>query len=182
MAKQTFIALLRGINVGGNNPVPMAGLRTACAELGLDDVQTYIQSGNVIFSSALSASRLESDLEAAIAKRFGLTIPVVIRPAKQWDSYAASNPFLEASQSQPNLVMLGLSKSKPKSDAEAELQKRAGEDETIVVHGDAIWIHFGGGAGRSKITPSVLDRAAGSPVTMRNWRTVLKLREMAGGK
>jgi uncharacterized protein (DUF1697 family) len=182
LRKQTYIALLRGINVGGRNPVPMAALREACETLGWENVRTYIQSGNVLFSSNLPAVRLENDLEAAIVKRFGLTIAVVVRSAQQWESLADANPFVAAAESQPNLVMLGLSKAKPKRDAEAELQKRAGEGEAIAVRAGAIWIYFGNGAGRSKITPSVLDRAAGSPVTMRNWRTVLKIREMAGAK
>ena len=178
MSEQTFIALLRGINVGGKNPVPMAGLRTACEERGLQNVRTYIASGNVVFSSHSSATRLENELEAAITKRFGLAIPVVIRTANEWERLAASNPFPDASESHPNLVMLGLAKSKVKVHAEAELQKRAAADEAVAVRDDAIWIHFGSGAGRTKITPAILDRAAGSPVTMRNWRTVLKLLEL----
>lgn len=180
MRKQTRVALLRGINVGGNNPIPMAALRETCESLGWESVRTYIQSGNVLFSSNLQGVRLESELEAAIAERFGLKIAVVVRTAAQWEELAAANPFADAAGTEPNLVMLGLSKAKPKDGAEAELRQRAGASESIVLRGDAIWIHFGGGAGRSKITPLLLDRAAGSPVTMRNWRTVLKIREMLG--
>lgn len=179
--EQTFVALLRGINVGGHNPVPMSELREACEALGWLDVRTYIQSGNVIFRSSSTAARLSGELEGAIANRFGLTIAVVVRTAKQWEHYAKANPFADAADAHPNLVMLGLSKAKPKADAAAELRKRASADETILVSGDAIWIHFGSGAGKTKITPSLLDRAVGSPVTLRNWRTVLKLRELANG-
>jgi uncharacterized protein (DUF1697 family) len=76
--------------------------------------------------------------------------------------------------------MLALAKNPPKTDAVEQLQQRASGGERIVQVGDALWLHFPNGVGNSKLTPAVLDRLVGSPVTMRNWRTVLKLHEMAG--
>lgn len=174
------VALLRGINVGGRNRVPMAELRALCGELGWADVETYIQSGNLVFSSGDGPARLEAELERAIERRFGLAIPVLVRTAAQWAAYAASNPFPEATEAEPNLVMLALSKAAPAPDAVAALQPRAADGERIVRTGDALWIYFAGGAGRSKLTPAVLDRLVGSPVTTRNWRTVVRLAELAG--
>ncbi len=176
----TFIALLRGINVGGHNKVPMAELRPLCAELGWGDVQTYIQSGNLVFTAGGAPAALENELERAIERRFGFKVSVLVRAAKDWPAYIKGNPFPEASEKEPNAVMLGLSKSPPKADAEKGLRERATHGERIVQVGEALWIHFSDGVAGSKLSPGLLDRLVGSPVTTRNWRTVLKLGEMAG--
>ncbi|MBR9991042.1 MAG: DUF1697 domain-containing protein [Gemmatimonadetes bacterium] len=177
----TCIALLRGINVGGRNRIPMAGLREVSTDLGWADVRTYIQSGNVIFGAAEAPSRLEADLERAILLNFGLKIAVLIRTAGEWADCVAGNPFPDESAAEPNRVMLGLAKNPPKPGAADRLQERASSGERVIAAGDALWAHFPAGAGTSKITPALLDRLAGSPVTMRNWRTVLKLDELARG-
>jgi uncharacterized protein (DUF1697 family) len=174
------IALLRGINVGGHNKIPMAELRALCGDLGWTDVQTYIQSGNLIFRAAGEVRELEKALEGAIERRFGLEIPVMVRAASEWSCYLNGNPFPEASQREPNLVMLALSKAPPRQDAVAALVERAAGGERIVQVDDALWIHFAGGAARSKLAPALLDRLVGSPVTTRNWRTTLKLAELCG--
>ncbi len=176
----TFIALLRGINVGGHNKIPMAELRSLCAELGWKDVQTYIQSGNVVFTAGAAPAVLEAELERAIERRFGLVIAVIVRAATDWPAYAKSNPFPEASEKEPKAVMLALSKAPPKADAETALRERAVHGERIVQAGDALWIHFSDGVAGSKLSPALVDRLVGSPVTARNWRTVLKLGELAG--
>lgn len=182
MSKKTFVALLRGINVGGRNKVPMPELRSLAAGLGWEDVASYIQSGNLLFAADGEAVQFESELEEAIERRFGLSISVLVRAAADWPAYVAGNPFPEASRREPNLVMLALSKEPPKPDAVERLEERAAGGERVVRVGDALWIHYAGGAGRSKLTPALLDRCAGSAVTTRNWRTVLKLDELARGR
>jgi uncharacterized protein (DUF1697 family) len=178
MPHERFIALLRGINVGGRNKVPMEALRGACAGLGWLDVQTYIQSGNLIFRAAAAPEALETALEDVIAQQFGLAIPVIVRPAAAWPAIVAGNPFPQESAATPNLVMLLLAKRPPNPDAVAQLQERAADGERLARAGDALWVHYANGAGRSKLTPALLDRLAGSPVTARNWNTVLKLNEL----
>ena len=172
------VALLRGINVGGNTRLPMQPLRELCEELGWREVQSYIQSGNVVFSADATAPELEAELEQGVKRRFGLSVPAIVRGGADWIAFVAGNPFPGESAREPNLVMLALAKSPPKADAEGALRERATNGEQIVRVGDALWIHFAGGAGRSRISPGLLDRAVGSPVTTRNWRTVLKLDEM----
>jgi len=105
---QSFIALLRGVNVSGRNKVPMADLRSACGKLGWADIQTYIQSGNLIFSACATEKALEHELEKLIEKQFGIVIPVIVRSAASWPNYVKNNPFREASQTEPNHVMLCL--------------------------------------------------------------------------
>lgn len=174
----TWIALLRGVNVSGRNRVPMAELRALGEEQGWENVQTYIQSGNLIFTAPGTANGLEKKLGEMIKTAFGVSVPVLVRSAEDWPDLIGSNPFPEASKSEPNLVMLCLAQSALKAGAAELLRERAAESERIVPK-NGLWIHFGGGVARSKLTPAVLDRAAGSSVTARNWRTVLKLGEMA---
>jgi uncharacterized protein (DUF1697 family) len=179
MGTATFIALLRGINVTGHNKIPMPELRTLCEGLGWGAVQTYIQSGNLVFHADGAPEALEAELERAITGRFGLTIPVIVRAAASWPGYVADNPFPEASDREPNLVMLALSKAAPKADAAERLRERAASGERIAQTGDAIWVHYPQGVGTSKLSPALFDRLVGSPVTARNWRTTLKLGELA---
>jgi uncharacterized protein (DUF1697 family) len=180
MALVRYIALLRGINVTGRNKIAMPELRAACAELGWQDVQTYIQSGNLIFQADAAAEAVEAALGKAIDQRFGLSIPVIVRAASDWPAYVQANPYPKESEREPNLVMLALSKARPKPDAAEKLQERAASGERIAQAGDALWIHYPQGAGRSKLSPALFDRLVGSPVTARNWRTVLKINELAG--
>ncbi len=179
MAPKTFIALLRGINVGGRNMIPMPELRSLCAELGWQHVQSYIQSGNLVFQAQSTPTKLETELEHAIERRFGLSIQIIVRAAAVWPDYVRDNPFPDASESEPNAVMLALSKLAPKADAVQKLQERAVNKERIIQVRDALWLHFAAGVAKSKLSPALLDRLVGSPVTARNWRTVLKLDEMA---
>jgi uncharacterized protein (DUF1697 family) len=180
MTINTCIALLRGINVSGHNKIPMAELRQLCTGLGWEDVQSYIQSGNLVFRSGSPPVELEIELEAAIQSQFGYSIPVVVRSAQGWASYIANNPFPEAALKEPNWVLLTLSKQPPNEDTKAGLLERADKGERVAQVGDALYIHYPDGVGRSKLTPALLDRLVGSPVTARNWRTALKLGEMAG--
>lgn len=179
MSLITFIALLRGINVSGHNKIPMAELRTLCTQLGWQDVQSYIQSGNLVFQATTTPVNLETDLEQAIEHHFGLSIPIIVRTAIDWSTYFKSNPYPTKSQDEPNRVMLALSKAPPQPGAVEELQQRANNGEHITQIGDTLWIYYGSGAGKSKLSPALFDRLVGSPVTMRNWRTVLKLDELA---
>jgi uncharacterized protein (DUF1697 family) len=158
----------------------MAELRVLCADLGWSDVQSYIQSGNLVFKSVASPARLEAELEQAVERHFGLSISILVRAATDWPGYIRGNPYPDASQSEPNRVMLALSKAPPKRDVVEKLRERAADCERIVQVDDALWLYYGGGAGKSKLTPTLLDRVVGSPVTARNWRTVLKLNEMVG--
>lgn len=156
----------------------MPELRAVGDLLGLADVQTYIQSGNLVFAADGPPPVVERTLEAAIAERFGAPIPVILRTAREWRGFLDANPFPEASASEPNLVMLALSKAPLAEGAAAALQGRAAAGERVQEAGGGLWIHFAGGSARSKITPAVLDRLAGSSVTTRNWRTVVRLGEL----
>jgi uncharacterized protein (DUF1697 family) len=177
-----ILLLLRGVNVGGHRKVPMEALRQTCRDIGFGDVESYIQSGNLVLSAPGGAEAAATMLETAIEQRFGFAVDVVARTARQWAANAAGSPFPEAAEKQPNLLHLALSKQKPKPGALAALRERAQAGELIEASGDARWVLFPNGVARSKLSPAVFDKAVGSPVTARNWRTVLKLHEMAGAR
>ena len=172
-----MVALLRAVNVGGRK-LPMAELRALGAELGWQDVATYIQSGNVVFTASGKPDALAKILEDAVAKRFGFESPVIVRTAAQWAEYPPANPFPQAARDEPSRLMLLLSKSPPAKGAEEAIQARAVAGEQVKRAGDALWFHYPEGAGTSKLTPSLIDRAVGSPATARNYRTVATLLEM----
>jgi uncharacterized protein (DUF1697 family) len=173
-----LIALLRAVNVGGRK-LPMAELRALCVELGWTEVETFIQSGNVVFGAAGQGDALEAELEEAIARRFGFHSDVMVRSAASWASILAANPFAQASEAEPSRVLVGVSQGKLESGAAEAVAAKAVAGERVEQAGGALWFHYPAGVGTSRITPALIDRAAGSPVTARNWRTMLKLGEMA---
>ena len=172
-----MVALLRAVNVGGRK-LPMADLRVLCAELGWRDVATYIQSGNLVFTAPGKAGEIEEALEQALEKEFGLDVPVIVRSQAEWARYPAENPFPTAARDEPAKLHLLLSKRSPAKGAAEAIEARAKAGEQVKQAGDALWLHYPEGAGTSKPTPSLIDRAIGSPGTARNYNTVMKLKEM----
>jgi uncharacterized protein (DUF1697 family) len=173
------IALLRAVNVGGRK-LPMAELREICAALGWTEVETYIQSGNVVFAAPGPTLELETSLERAIEQRFGYWSDVIIRSTDQWRALLAANPLAQEAEAEPSRVLVGLAKARLHPGAAEAIQAKAAAGERVEQAGEALWFHYPAGVGTSKLTPSLIDRSAGSPVTARNWRTMLKLAEMAG--
>jgi uncharacterized protein (DUF1697 family) len=173
-----FIAFLRAVNVGGRI-VKMAELRVLCGEMGWREVATYIQSGNIVFESDGKAPALEAALEKGMEKGFGFAAPVMVRTPAQLRMIVEANPFPGPSEVEPSRVALGLCKEKPKAGAAEAILAKAQAGEKVVGAGGELWFHYPNGIGTSKLTPALIDRAAGSPVTARNWRTILKLLEMA---
>jgi uncharacterized protein (DUF1697 family) len=174
-----MVALLRGINVGGNRKVPMRELHDLATKAGLSEVATYIQSGNLVFEAEKrSTTAVISLLETALEKHFGFPVEVVVRSATQWKKYAAGSPFPDAERLRPHLLLLGLAKTPFAAGMAAKLTERATQEERIKIVGDAIWVDFAKSVGRSKLTPAFFNRVADGSVTMRNWKTVLKLNEM----
>lgn len=169
------VALLRGINVGGNKKVPMTDLRTVATKLGCVNPVTYIQSGNLVVGTELGAAAFEVALEHELKQKFGFEVLVIARSGAQWLQYAKGSPFKDAEEARPNMLLLGLSKIAPQKGSDARIQAAGVFGERAVLQRDALWIDFPQGSGRSKITPAVLDRLVGSTVTTRNWRTVQEI-------
>ena len=176
---QTFVALMRGINVGSTRKLPMAELRALSIKLGLQRPETYIQSGNLIVEADIEADEVRDLLEKAIAKRFSLRVDIIVRQASQWNRYMTANPFANDAATMPKMLHLYLSRDPLKASAAKELGRKAQAGERMALAGGALWIDYGAnGAGKSKLTPLLVDKACGSPSTGRNWNSVLKIGEM----
>jgi uncharacterized protein (DUF1697 family) len=176
---QTFVALMRGINVGSTRKLPMAELRALSVKIGLQRPQTYIQSGNLIVDAEIEAEQVRGLLEKAIAARFNLRVDVVVRGASQWNRYIAANPFANDAATVPKMPHLYLSRDPLKTSAAKELERKAQARERMAVAGGALWIDYGAnGAGKSKLIQLLVDKACGSPSTGRNWNSVLKIGEI----
>jgi uncharacterized protein (DUF1697 family) len=169
----TTIALLRAVNVGGRT-LPMADLRELVASLGFSDVRTYIQSGNVLFSSSRAPE--PTVLEAAIEQRFGLVVDVILRSRAQLERALDQDPFPAADRAR---VYVGFMASKPGAAVVKGIDADAFSPEAFAIVGAELYLHLPKGMGRTKLPDYVLRRLK-IPTTLRNWNTVTKLVELAG--
>lgn len=177
----TFVALLRGINVGGKAMIPMTELRSLFASLGFEDVSTYIQSGNVMFTSPTDdAQVLAARIEERIAETFGSSAAVLLRTPAELSGIAGSNPFLGRETDLSKLHVVFLS-GPPAAAAVGELDPRRSPPDEFSVRGREIYLHLPNGAGRSKLTIDYFEKRLGIRATARNWKTLTKLIELTQG-
>ena len=180
MDNGVYIALLRAINVGGTKKLLMAELRAMFEAAGCTDVRTYIQSGNVVFrAEAALAARIPALIESEIAATKGFQVPVVTRTAAELDAVVDGNPFLAAG-ADPAQLHVGFLAEAPAAARIAELDPDRSPQDAFEVRGREVYLHFPNGTARSKLTVDYFDRTLGTTITIRNWRTVGKLLEMAG--
>lgn len=176
MAAHTLLALLRGINVGGRNKLPMADLRGLAVDLGFSKPRTYIQSGNLWFGTHLPAPAAGERLSQGILARFGLQVPVVLRTRDQLATARAASPFGHAPD--PKFVHIGFFSPAPDPAKVAALDPQRSPPTEFVVIGAEAHVHYVGGSARSKVTMPWFDRQLGVVSTARNLRTVDKLLAM----
>ena len=178
----TYVALLRGINVGGKNKLPMKDLVAILERAGCTRVRSYIQSGNVVFDAEPKlAAGLGAHVSAEIARRFGLRVPVMLRTARELRAVASKNPLLEAGASVESLHVVFLAEDPGKSRA-ATLDPDRSPPDTFVVRAREIYLSCPNGVGKTKLTNAWLDAKLGTVSTGRNWRTVLTLVAMCAEK
>ncbi len=157
----------------------MEDLRAMCLKLGWQRPETYIQSGNLIVDAAGDPQQVRRMLERELVARFGFVVDVVVRSAPNWETHVAANPFANEVAALGKLVHLYLSRDPLATRAADLLKDRARADEQICIAGEALWINYGApGVAGSKLTPSLIDKACGSPTTGRNWNSVLKIAEI----
>ena len=173
-----WVALLRGVNVGGSNRLPMAALRETVASLGFDDVATHIQSGNVVFSAAGTERSLADALRAAVAERHDLAVPVVVRSAEELARIAAGHPDADG-ELDPKLLHVQFLDRAPDPEAAAAIDPIPFEPDRWALHGREIYVCYPNGSARSKLTIDVFERALGVTATARNLNTVRKLAELS---
>ncbi len=173
------IALLRGLNVGGANRLPMTALAAAFTDAGCTDVRTCIQSGNVLFTAPpAAADRLPALIAKSLADRHGVKTPVILRTAAELADAIEHNPFLKAGADPATLHLAFLADApSPKHAAALDPDRSPGDAFHLRKHD--LYLHFPSGLARTKLTNAYLDSTLATTSTVRTWRTVLKLHELA---
>ena len=175
--KQRYAALLRGVNVGGKNKLPIADLRDIFTAAACAAVQTYIQSRNVVFEAVPDlAGRVPEIVTRTIRQRFGYEIPVVVRSSDELRQVAASSPF--DTSGDPRFLHVAFLEDTPSAEAVSRLDPERSPPDAFAVRGRNVHLHYPNGVARSKLTNDYLASQLQTTSTMRNWRTVLTLLEM----
>ena len=171
----TYLALLRGINVGGANKMPMKALRALFEDLGHANVRTYAQSGNVIFESPTSTpSKMVAEIEGAVSQSLGVKPSVVLRNRKQLEAVGAGNPF-PTEGVKPSFLHVVFLSGPPSTKALQTLDHDRSPPDEFQVIGSEIYLLLPNGAGRSKLTIDYFEKRLGTRATARNWNTVTKV-------
>jgi uncharacterized protein (DUF1697 family) len=183
MAGASHLALLRGVNVGGKNKLPMKDLTEMFIEAGCKDVRTYIQSGNVIFNaSARVSSRIADQVTTQIADRFGYQTPVIVRTLAELRDVFSGNPFQKEGADEKALYVMFLAHVPTPADIE-KLDPDRSPGDGFIVRGHAVYLHLPGDVAGTKLTNAYFDSRLATTSTARNWRTITKLVElMEGGR
>jgi uncharacterized protein (DUF1697 family) len=176
----TYVALVRGINVGGHKPIAMADLRALLARLGFTDARSLLQSGNLVFrSDARTASRLEALLETEAETRLELRAKFFVRSAVEWKTAVARNPFPEAAVRDPSHLVVFWLKTAPGPAAVQALRAAITGPEEVAVQGREAYVVYRIGVGQSRLTSTLIERTLGTDATGRNWNTVTKIDALA---
>ncbi|GAB3227234.1 DUF1697 domain-containing protein [Glycomyces halotolerans] len=170
-----MVAMLRGVNVSGKNKLPMSEFRSVLGELGFANVATYIQSGNAVFDSDLSSAQVAETVRTALADRFDIETPVIVRTAEELEAILAADPFAGRDLDPSKVIVSLLADPAPET-----LSVPDGRPEEAHTLGREVWVYYPTGIGKSKLDRTPFWKPLGkAAVTARNLRTVQKLRDMA---
>jgi uncharacterized protein (DUF1697 family) len=172
----SYIALLRGINVGGHKLIKMNDLKEMLLKVGLQNVNTYIQSGNIVFKSVQDAEPLKFLIEQEIDKAFGFSVNVILRTATEWEEIIRKCPYQVDALQEGESIHLSLMENEPSEERLNHLFKYKNETEDCYINGKEIYLFL-----RKKVSDSKLSlqlQKLRVPATARNWKTVKKLETM----
>jgi len=172
-----YISILRGINVGGNRKILMKDLKSLYEGLGFAEVETYIQSGNVVFESEQNTD-LEEKIQQSIAKTFGFDVPVIIRTADEWAKSIVNNPFWKEKDADTDRLHLTCLKEVPSPELIEKIKMFQYLPDRCEIIGKDVFIFCAAGYGTSKLTNPFFESKLKVQATTRNWKTVMKLHEM----
>jgi uncharacterized protein (DUF1697 family) len=171
-----YVCLLRAVNVGGKNRLPMAELRAALSSRGLECVSTVLQSGNVLCRSSDPEGVVAERIGTAIAEEFGLSVGVVVRSTEELVAVTNSNPFFAAGREvDPTTLHVAFLAEPAAASAIATLDVDRSPPDAFVVAGREVYLSYPNGSGRSRLTLAYIERCLGVEGTARNWRTVQRL-------
>ncbi|MCH4824406.1 DUF1697 domain-containing protein [Gramella lutea] len=172
------IAILRGINVGGKRKILMADLKALFEKTGLENIKTYIQSGNIIFNSNSNNFELEKILENSIRERFGFNVPVIVRNSDELQNSITHNPFYNKN-ADINKLHLTFLKEKPSKEYLDEIQSFNYEPDNFKIDGQNVFLFIDGKYHKTKLSNTFFEKKLKVGATTRNWKTVLKLIELS---
>jgi uncharacterized protein (DUF1697 family) len=177
-----WVCLLRAVNLGARNKVSMPALREALTEAGFTEVQTYVQSGNLVVSSRhRSADGISDAVRSLVLERFGIDQPVVVRTPEQIRALIDANPFPEAAAERPKLVHVIFLTGIPTAEAVQRVHSDELTRHAVRIVGHDMYVDYVDAVHGSKLTPAYFRRRLEVDGTARNWRTVLALAEMTAG-
>jgi len=176
-----YIGLLRAINLGGHNQVPMPALRELLTHLGFTEPRTLLQSGNIVFGcDRRRAAGLERVLEAEVEQRLKVATDFFVRTAEEWQEIVARNPFLKEAERDPSHLVVMVLKDPPSGQEVRDLQAAVTGSEVVRADGRHAYIVYPDGIGRSRLTNALIEKKLRTRGTGRNWNTVLKLDALVG--
>jgi uncharacterized protein (DUF1697 family) len=174
-----YALLLRGVNVGTKNKLPMADLRALLEKIGCKDVSTYVQSGNAVLTTSLPKAKLLAAAEEALEQYMGRPIATTVRTAAELMKIVDGNPFEDVADNPKYLCVTFLS-GRPKAATMAPLKEHDWEPELFHVSGEQIYTWYPGGQARSDLAAALGKLKFEGTATTRNWNTVLKLGDLLG--
>jgi uncharacterized protein (DUF1697 family) len=175
-----MVCLLRGVNVGGHHKIKMDALRALFESLGLRDVETCLQSGNVIFRPERPAlARFPERLEDALERTFGFRPAVILRTPSELRDVIARNPFAKRRGIDPAKLAVTFLARDPGPETREKVRRIPPHPEELWIDGRELYIYFPNGMGRPKLSMALLEKTLQTPGTSRNWNTVTKLLELA---
>jgi len=178
---KTYIALLRGINVGGHNKIKMLELKQLFVDLGYFDIVTYIQSGNVIFNSKkLNIVEIEKSIIDAIEKQFGYSIKVLVLTKTELNTVFSSNPFILKYPKDISKLSVTLLNNEPELGEVVQIQNLVNSsDDTFEIINKSVYLYLPDGSRNTKLSNNLFEKKLKSSATSRNWRTITKLVELS---
>jgi uncharacterized protein (DUF1697 family) len=175
-----IVSMLRGVNVGSHNRIKMDALRALYESLGLRDVQTYVQSGNVVFrTEKLELVRLIKRVEKGIEQSFGFRPDVIVRTSSELRDVIARNPFAARDGIDPSKLLVTFLVSDPGLEARGNILRIKADPEELRLDGRELFIYYPNGMARPKLSSALVEKTLKTSGTGRNWNTVRKLLEMA---
>ena len=173
------IALFRALNVGTANRISVKDLGSLFEEKGLGPARSLQAAGSFVFSGGGKDGEVEAILEAGVLTEFGVQTTAFVRSRAAWLAGLEGNPFAEAAETTPDRLMLLTLKSAPAASACGALAAAARDGELCHVGGSFAYLYYPLGAGKSRLSPQIIDRCLGAPSTARNWNSAQKLAAMA---
>lgn len=177
---ETYISIVRGINVGGHRMINMNALKKMCSELNFTDIRTYVQSGNIVFKSKqTNIEKINALIQLAIKKEFGFDVPVITMTQGELEKTILLNPFIKNKSLDPSFFHVTFLSSEPTIEHRKQLTGINLKNDKCELSNRVIYLYCPEGYSNSKLTNSFFENRFQTTATTRNWRTINELFKLA---